>query len=153
VKGGSRVRSGRPPDPNALRRDRPGDRVEWLALPAAGRPGPPPAWPLIRPTSRELVLWAREWQRPQAVAWEVNGQELEVAVYVRTFGEAEVRGASVARRRLVHQCLDSLGITIGGLRANRWVIADAEDLEERPAAPPQPDAKERFRLLCAPDNA
>ena len=45
-RGGARVNSGPPPDPNALRRDRPSDKDGWTALPAAGRQGDPPVWPL-----------------------------------------------------------------------------------------------------------
>ena len=44
-RGGARVVSGPPPDPNALRRDRPGDKASWTTLPAEGRAGKPPAWP------------------------------------------------------------------------------------------------------------
>jgi hypothetical protein len=45
-KGGARVNSGPPPDPNALRRDRPADRDGWVVLPADGYEGPAPEWPL-----------------------------------------------------------------------------------------------------------
>ena len=43
--GGARARSGPPKDPDALRRDRKSD-AKWKTLPAAGREGPPPEWPL-----------------------------------------------------------------------------------------------------------
>jgi hypothetical protein len=123
--------SGPPPDPNALRRDRRDDRAQWVHLPAAGRPGPAPAWPLIRPTKREKALWAAEWARPQAIMWERNGQAIEVALYVRTFARAEAPGAPVDCRRLVRQFMDGLGITGVGLRTARWVIED-EAAEQRP---------------------
>lgn len=45
-RGGARVHSGPPPDPTALRRDRPEDKESWTTLPAEGRQGDPPAWPL-----------------------------------------------------------------------------------------------------------
>ena len=46
-KGGARVTSGPPPDPNALRRDRPSDRDGWTLLPAGGFSGTIPVWPLL----------------------------------------------------------------------------------------------------------
>jgi len=46
-KGGARINSGPPPDPNALRRDRPSDRDGWTLLPAGGYAGTVPAWPLL----------------------------------------------------------------------------------------------------------
>jgi hypothetical protein len=46
-KGGARINSGPPPDPQALRRDRPSDRDGWTLLPAGGYGGPVPEWPLL----------------------------------------------------------------------------------------------------------
>lgn len=46
-RGGARVKSGPPPDPNALRRDRPSDRDGWTLLPAGGRAARTPRWPLL----------------------------------------------------------------------------------------------------------
>jgi hypothetical protein len=79
-RGGARVTSGPPPDPNALRRDRASDKAGWTTLPAAGRAGKPPAWPLTEQTPREIRLWDDLWSRPQAVMWEKLGQEYEVAM-------------------------------------------------------------------------
>jgi len=45
-KGGARINSGPAPDPNALRRDRAEDKAGWTILPADGRQGDPPDWPL-----------------------------------------------------------------------------------------------------------
>jgi hypothetical protein len=64
-KGGARVSSGPPPDPNALRRSR--DVGEWTTLPAEGRDGSSPEWPLNGRCARELDLWDMLWSKPQAV--------------------------------------------------------------------------------------
>src|SRR4051812_9777434 len=91
--GGARPRSGPPPDPNALRRDRSTD-AEWTTLPAA-RSGPIPVWPLfVKPGPAEQSHWDALWRKPQAVQWEANGQEVEVALYVRSLSEAEIPGAA-----------------------------------------------------------
>src|SRR5690242_676098 len=87
------------PDPLALRRERPSDQAGWVALPAAGRQGEPPSWPLSRPNAAERRQWAREWARPQAVAWEQAHQEEEVAVYVRTLVAGDPRSLSVLLRQ------------------------------------------------------
>lgn len=57
-RGGARPVSGPPPDPNALRRDRPSDQATWTTLPAEGRTGEPPEWPLLDVQPREWDLGA-----------------------------------------------------------------------------------------------
>jgi hypothetical protein len=102
-----------------------------------------------RPTKRELVLWARLWAKPQAVQWEQLGLDIEVALYVRRLIEAEARSAPLGASTLVRQLGDSLGLTVPGMRANRWRI-EAEDApapsERRPAAA-RPAARDRFRVV------
>lgn len=148
-KGGARTRSGPPPDPNALRRDRANDG-EWTVLPAAGRPGPAPDWPLAEPTDRELDIWADLWAKPQAVAWEQLGVLHEVALYVRRLCEAEQHGAPAVLSTLVRQLGDSLGISTPGMRANRWRIgelADAKPAARRSSGTTR-SARDRLRVVA-----
>ena len=143
-KGGARVRSGPAPDPNALRRER--DEGEWIALPPAGREGPVPDWPLSAPTKRELGLWGSEWTRPQAVMWERNGQELEVAMFVRAVRVAESAKAPTAARTLVRQLMDSLGITVPGMNSLKWRIGSAPQVvRDRPEL--GPSVKDRLKVV------
>lgn len=123
MRGGARARSGPAPDPQALRRDR--DADSWVTLPAEGRKGKPPAWPLSARSKRETTLWNREWKRPQAVEWERNGQEVEVALYVRSLVAAERLDAPTNLRTLVKQQQEALGISLPGLARNRWRIGDS----------------------------
>lgn len=64
MKGGARVNSGPPPDPNALRRDRASDRNGWTVLPEEGYGGAIPEWPLIpdivTSTKRDMALETAE---------------------------------------------------------------------------------------------
>jgi hypothetical protein len=76
-------------------------------------------------SKREGVLWCREWRRPQAVVWEWNGQEIEVAMYVRTLVAAEKPGAAHNMRNLVRQQQETLGISLTGLARNQWRIGPA----------------------------
>jgi hypothetical protein len=129
AKGGARARSGPAPDPTALRRER--DAGEWTILPAEGRQGATPDWPLTEQTDREDDLWVDLWTKPQALMWERYGQEIEVALYVRRLAEAEKADAGVNLGTLVRQMSDSLGLTTPGMRANRWRV----DRTEEEAAP------------------
>lgn len=152
-KGGARTRSGPAPDPTALRRER--DAGEWVILPAEGREGTTPEWPLTEPTPREDQLWARLWRLPQALMWERYDQEFEVALYVRRLGEAELPDSSVTLSTLVRQLADSLGLSTPGLRANRWKIERLEDeADQAPADAPliEPNSA-RARLKAVPGGS
>lgn len=148
--GGARARSGPPPDPNALRRDRQNDG-EWTVLPADGRAGDPPVWPLAELTPRENEMWWTLWARPQAVQWERMGQDIEVALYVRRLVEAEEPGSPTALGTLVRQMADALGLTIPGMRVNRWkiapvVVAPSEPVRRRAVKAP-PSSRDRLRVV------
>lgn len=152
-RGGARTVSGPPPDPNALRRDRPSDAAGWTILPAEGRPGDPPEWPLLWQTQREYDLWKREWQRPQAVMWEAYGQQVEVAMYVRLMAVVEDpdnKANTSERQKLFRQYLDSLGLSVQGMLRNRWKIespaSSAVDSDTGPA-PRRRSARDRFKVV------
>lgn len=134
VKGGARARSGPAPDPTALRRER--DAGEWTILPAEGREGAMPEWPLTEQSIREVELWERLWRMPQALMWERYGQDLEVALYVRRLSEAEQMDSAVTLTTIVKQMADSLGLTTPGLRANRWRVDRPEETASQGAAAP-----------------
>jgi hypothetical protein len=145
-KGGARTRSGPPPDPNALARER--DAGEWTVLPAAGRQVPAPQWPLTDADERELALWTELWAKPQAFMWARFHQEHEVALYVRRLVEAEKPESKVTVGTLVRQMGDSLGLSTPGMRANRWRIeaaADSSPSVKPPAA--RRSARERFKVV------
>lgn len=143
MKGGARARSGPPPDPNALRRDRKDD-AGWTTLPAEGRKGRAPKWPLTKASARESELWRSEWKRPQAVEWKRNGQEIEVAMYIRNLVEAEVPGAAKGLRDLVRQGQEALGLSLPGLARNRWRIGEGGEAKAAPVADNVVSIKDRL---------
>lgn len=122
------MNSGRRPEPDALRRDRPSDRDGWTTLPAEGRKGRTPAWPLepsrLNDPARELEVWARVWHTPQAQAWEQLGWSLDVAMYVRHVVSAE-RGSMDAAKE-ARQWSDRLGLNPAAMLRNRWRVASDE---------------------------
>jgi hypothetical protein len=142
---GGHARSGRTPDPNALRRER--DGADWILLPDAGRVGRAPAWPLTKQTAREKTLWTRLWKLPQAIQWERAHQELEVGLYVRTLMEAEAIGAPAALRTLVRQQAEGLGLSIPGLARNRWRIEHVERTADEAPADASTSSKRRLKVV------
>ncbi|MFJ4907712.1 hypothetical protein ACIQCR_24645 [Streptomyces sp. NPDC093249] len=149
---GGHAASGPPPDPNALRRNRKSDASGWRTLPAEGRTGPAPGWPLTEPTDREYDLWTDLWETPQAVAWEDLGQALEVALFVRTLAEAEQPDARVDVKKMVRSYLDSLGLSVAGMLRNRWRVAPGPEAGEPAApvasvAPQRRSARDRFKVV------
>lgn len=149
--GGARARSGPAPERNAIRNGRAG--ADWIRLPASGRKGEPPGWPLPHPTMREKAIWAEEWKRPQAIMWEASGQQLEVALYVRTLREAERPKATSSLRTLLVRMQEHLGLSQPGLARNRWVIVDdaapaADEGQGKPSRVVRfSDARDRIRQM------
>jgi hypothetical protein len=156
-KGGARAVSGPAPDPSALRRNRPADKAGWTTLPAEGRAGGPPAWPLAGMSDREFELWRDLWAKPQAVAWEALDQGYEVALFVRALAQAEQPDAKVDLQRVVRQYLDSLGLSVQGMLRNRWKVAPAAEVQaaaEPDAAPVRrPSARDRLKIVPRDEGA
>jgi hypothetical protein len=178
--GGPRSRSGPPPDPTALRRDRKTD-AEWTTLPAEGYQGPVvehplPANPIFNVYmdegkrvkkldedatltfyERELALWANLWRRPQAAMWAKLGLEYEVAAYVRTYLQSNEPEAVAAMKTAALRMAAELGLSLPGLHSLRWKIADDElsaRRAEEDAAPPKRNTKRasaRDRLKAVGD--
>lgn len=153
ARGGARATSGPPPDPNALRRNRKEDKAGWSTLPAEGRSGPVPDWPLTGVQPREWDLWRDLWTRPQAVMWEKLGLHLEVALFARVLAEAEDPESRTEPMKLVRQYMESLGLTGPGLLRLRWKIGPAdqdqdEDETGSPARTPRrTSARDRLKVV------
>lgn len=95
-----------------------------VRLPAAGRAGDPPSWPLTRQSKREKALWLELWSKPQAVIWERLSWTHEVAMYVRLLVICErpkAPGIALIERR---QQADRLGLTPMSMLRLRWEISD-----------------------------
>lgn len=112
-------------------------------LPADGRHGPPPPWPLPgEPSLREAEVWETLWRRPQALVWETQSMADDVALYVRRRVEAEQPGASAAAVRVLLQLADHLLLTLPALIRAGYVIGSDEPPSPRPgtagpAGPPR----------------
>lgn len=147
ARGGARSRSG--PAPTSRDRSHKADAQGWTTLPAEGRDGPLPAFPLIDPTPREYELWERLWELPQAVAWEAAHLEMEVASYVRLLARAELPRSSALVWGQVKQIGESLGLSASGMQRNRWVIGEVEADDEDDVPPTAPNVASLTERLKA----
>lgn len=132
---------GRPPNENARRKNA---RPAFRRLPARGRVGDPPPWPLggrVKPAEREL--WNELWASPQALAWEQLGWVRTVARYARVTIAAEQPGAMGIYLTEARQLEDRLGLNPKAMRSLGWDIA--LDDEETTAGDPDVVDLEAFR--------
>lgn len=100
-------------------------RPDWRTLPADGRSGRAPAWPIGRPSKAETALWRSLWSTPQAVAWEELGWVRLVCRYARLLLSAEVPDAPVTLLGEVRQLEDRLGLSPMAMRRLQWEIGEA----------------------------
>jgi hypothetical protein len=133
---------GPPPKPADQRRRR-NATLPMTQLPAGGRKGAAPKWPLPPPleeadelprAAREKEVWRRLWHTPQAAAWERLGWVDVVARYVRLLVIVE-RGRRADLLSEVRQLEDRLGLTPMAMMRLRWEVA-ADEVAERRAARP-----------------
>lgn len=104
-------------------------------LPAEGRKGDPPSWPLDgRQSAAEKRAWTDLWATPQAVAWERLGWARTVARYCRFMLQAESPSASPALLAQVTAMEDRLGLTPKAMRLLLWEIVRDEVAEQRQQA-------------------
>ena len=135
-----------PPKENPVRRNA---RVGPVRLPAEGRNGEAPPWPIPGWMSDdERVIWEQLWASPQAVAWERMGIATcrEVARYTRLLVSAEHPDAKVAVHAQVTALSDRLGLTPKSMRLLMWTIASDEVAEKRQEAAQGASAGARGRI-------
>jgi hypothetical protein len=103
-----------------------------MQLPAEGRQGETPPWPLPgRATKGELAAWAELWATPQAVAWEKLGWTRTVARFCRLMVAGEKPSAPPALLAQVTALEDRLGLTPKAMRLMLWEIVSDELAEQR----------------------
>jgi hypothetical protein len=138
------------PKPDGQRRRRNAPLANTTRLPAEGRRGSPPKWPLSgRQGETGKALWAQLWATPQAVAWERLGWTRVVARYVRCLLVAERVEAPVALLGEVRQLEDRLGLSPISMLRLRWEIAPDEVAEQREqtSASAAEDLRARLRAV------
>lgn len=115
------------PKANARRRN---VKPTTTQLPAAGYTGPPPTWPLSKPSKAEADTWTAVWALPQAAEWARASHVRPVARYVRALVAAEKRDATAFLLSEVRQLEDRLGLTPMSMLRLRWEIAPSDVADE-----------------------
>ena len=106
-----------------------------VQLPAEGRKGTPPDWPLAEAADGdEDQAWSDLWATPQAVAWERLGWTRTVARYCRMMVAGEARGASATMLAQISVLEDRLGLTPKAMRLLLWEVVSDEVAEQRQAS-------------------
>lgn len=132
------------PGPAPTRNPRRGQRgrPDWRQLPAGGRTGRVPRWPLPPVEDPRLApLWRQLWATPQAVAWEELGWIRTVARYAVLVLAAEdevlnpsgERGPNATLLGEVRQMEDRLGLTPMSMRRLLWEVVEPAQEQEQPA--------------------
>lgn len=136
---------GPPPKPDGQRRRRNAAPAS-SRLPAEGRTGPSPAWPLHVLTDGAAEIWEELWSTPQAAAWERLGPGAVrvVARYAIVLSLAEVGDLKAAVE--ARQLEDRLGLTPMSMLRLRWEIAP-DELAEARAAKAAPTTRRRLRVV------
>ena len=111
-------------------------------LPAEGRVGAAPVWPL---GGDAPSVWAELWATPQAAAWERLGWTRVVARYCSVLVATEVE-PTAAMLGEVRQLEDRLGLTPMAMLRLRWEIASDELAEQRDSTP---KARPRLKVVAA----
>lgn len=151
--------AGTGPAPNPNSRRQTGNQAHtWLDLPSAGFGGEIPEWPLgpsllvqtLGTGERELDLWAEIWRTPQAEAWNRNGWDRDVALYVRFFTIGETGRLDEAKEARMWS--DRLGLNPAAMLKNRWRVRGDDLAAIRDETKPAEDSggeKARKRLKIA----
>lgn len=132
----------RPPEFEPVRRNA---RIGPLKLPAEGRKGDVPEWPLPWQGAAEALAWAQLWATPQAVAWERLGWTRTVARYCRIMVAAENPDAPAALLAQAVALEDRLGLTPKSMRLLLWEIVGDEVAQKRDAT--GVSARERMKAV------
>lgn len=114
---------GPPPKPNGERRRRNAPRANTTLLPAGGRPGPAPKWPL---GGLPAEGWDDIWSRPQAVMWEKMGADEIVARYLllreKIADPAYPESQNASFWNVLTNLEDRLGLTPTAMMRLQWEI-------------------------------
>ncbi len=123
--------AGRPVDPNSMRSQIKGlaGKEDWITLPAQGRSGSAPEWPLHDCLQVESDLWVRLWSTPQALMWDIHRLEFAVALYVRTYFEASEPKSSAGMRTAALRMEGELGLSMPGMKSLGWQIEEVDSVQ------------------------
>ncbi len=124
-----------PPPKHPANRRRRNQSPTFRILPASGRPGRAPKWPLeVKPSKVQAARWRALWCTPQALAWDDMGDvSSAVAYFVLLESWVMDPDATTTHRNEFRQMSDRLGLNPRALRSLGWHVDDVE-IEQAPLA-------------------
>lgn len=133
-----------PKDPASRRRRN--AAVGKTILPAGGRVGDVPAWPIFEVD--EPSVWASLWSLPQAAAWERDHMQMVLADYAilraRLYADDAPSASLLAEKRNQETVL---GLNPKAMRSLLWEVADSDEVaEKRVTDQPSRTAAKRAQL-------
>ena len=134
-----------PKDPAARRRRN--VAVGKTVLPAGGRVGVPPVWPIGSRSQPDV--WADLWSTPQAAAWEKLGWTRVVARYAVLLDAFESSEGVPPAALLgeVRQIEDRLGLNPKSMRSLLWEVSSEDAVsDKRDEKTPSRAASKRVEL-------
>lgn len=103
-------------------------RPDWVQLPADGRDGPTPKWPL---KGRTPAGWVDLWRTPQSVMWEQQGGEILVARYLKLRNLIQnpdsLEDVNAAAWGELRQLEDRLGLSPMAMRRLMWEVDEPSE--------------------------
>ena len=122
-----------PKDPSSRRRRN--AAVGKTMLPAGGRVGDVPDWPIVEVD--EPSVWAILWRLPQASAWERDHMHMVLADYAilrsRLYGEDAPSASLLAEKRNQETVL---GLNPKAMRSLLWEVATSDEVAEKRSSAP-----------------
>lgn len=122
-----------PKDPASRRRRN--AAVGKTVLPAGGRVGDVPEWPIVEVD--EPSVWKSLWRLPQAAAWERDHMHMVLADYAilraRLYGEDAPSASLLAEKRNQETVL---GLNPKAMRSLLWEVATSDEVAEKRTATP-----------------
>jgi hypothetical protein len=131
-------------DPHARRRFRNSPAV--TRLPAEGRHGPTPEWPLSEASPEELEIWSSLWRTPQSAVWPPGWTRTQARL-ARMLAEAEEGGSRASLLSEVRQLEAALGLSPVSMARLHWQIEPTEPATVTPIA-----ERRQRRLIVAEDG-
>lgn len=135
-----------PKDPAARRRRN--AAVGKTVLPAGGRVGDVPVWPIFEVS--EPSVWALLWRLPQASAWERDHMQFVVADYAllraRLYGDDAPSASLLAEKRNQETVL---GLNPKAMRSLLWEVSGEDavaDRRQEKGSTPSRTASKRVQL-------
>lgn len=118
-----------------------------VRLPAEGRAGDVPPWPLGGACP---AVWDELWSTPQAVVWDRLGWTRVVARYVKVLGYCEdPESLSVGLLGEARQLEDRLGLTPMSMLRLRWEIVTDEVSEKRETKSKAKSPRKRLKVVAS----